>query len=135
MLVKYEEEVGWQWTVGNRAAAPLAMPGSSEVLERKRIKTIRRVLGSVVYKVLYHRWAQHGLGRVERRHRKAFFVPNWVKLTGSRLYHPAQAHRCGGRHHGTRLTRPETMRCFPREADTVEEEAHKLEGVFRARAV
>ena len=121
-MVESEEGVGWQWTMGNRAAALPAMLGSSHVSERKRIKTSAGLLGSVVYQVMYHRWAQDSLGRVERCHQKTFLVSDWGKLTGSGLYKPAQAHSYGGRHPGTTLTRPENTCRFPREADAVEEE-------------
>ena len=50
-----QEGLGWQWTVGNRAAAPPALLGSSEVLERKHIKTSGGLLGSVVDEVMHHR--------------------------------------------------------------------------------
>ena len=84
-----QEKAGWQRTVGNRAAAPPALLGSSEMSGRKRIKTSGGLLGSVVYEVMYHRWAQHGLRRVERRACKAFCDPDWGKVTGSGLYNPA----------------------------------------------
>ena len=102
------------------------------MLERKHITTSGGLLGSVVYEVMYYQWAHHGLGRVERRHRKAFFVPDWGKLTGYALYNSAQAHGYGGRHQGTTLTWPETTHRFPREADAVQEEAQTPEGPFRA---
>ena len=103
---------------------------SLEVSERKRIKTSGWLLGSVVYEVMYHRWAPHGLGRVEHRHRKTFFVLDWGNHTGSGLYNPAQAHVYGGRHLETTLTRPQTPFRFPRKADNVEQEAQTLEGLF-----
>ena len=64
--------------------------------------------------------------------RKIFFVSDWGKLTESGLYNPHQAQRYRGRHPGTTLTRPETTRRYPWEADAVEEEAHTPEGVFHA---
>ena len=102
MWVGTQEGVAWERTVGNRAAAPLALLSSLEASERRRIKTSWGLLGSVVCELMYDRWAQHGLGRVERRACKTFFVPDWGKLTASGLYNPAQAHEYGGSHPGTR---------------------------------
>ena len=59
-----EEGAGQLWTVGNRAAAMRTILGSAEALEGKHIKASGGLLGSVVYEVLYHRWADHGLTRV-----------------------------------------------------------------------
>ena len=73
----------------------------------------------------YHRWAQHGQGRVERVERVAprtFFVPDWGKVIQFGFYHPAQAHRYGGRDPEATLTRPKNTCRYPREVDTVEGE-------------
>ena len=65
--VQSKDLAGWQCTLGSRAAAPPAMLGTSAVSESKHIETFVGPLGSVVNQVLYHRWAQHGIVRVEHR--------------------------------------------------------------------
>ena len=66
VLVETLHWARWQWTVGKRATAPPALLGSSEVSERKWIKTSGVLLGSVVYQLMYQRRANHGPGRGER---------------------------------------------------------------------
>ena len=129
-----QEGACWQWTLCNWASAPHALPGSLEVSQRKLIKSSGELLGSVVYEVLDHRWAQPGLECVGHIARKTFSVPDSGKLTGSGMYKPAQAHIYGGRQCGTMLTRPTTMRRYPLEANAVAEGAEAPEGLLRATA-
>ena len=98
---------------GQPGGAPLASLDSLEVPAPKRIYTFGGLLGLVLYEMMYHRWAQHGHMRVERRVRNMFSVTGLGKPMGSGLCNPTQAYIYGGRHLWTTLTRPGTSAAIP----------------------